>query len=88
MAEEISAWVPVITALAGIGGAMGSQWVPHHFTAKRERRASEQKLASERAFIGSQLMVILAGYREECSHFSAAAGEEHSFISPSRQARF
>lgn len=82
MAEGISAWVPVITALAGIGGAVGSQYVSHHFTAQREKRASEQKLASQRAFIGSQLMVILAGYSEECSHFSAAPGEESTVLFP------
>jgi len=70
MSGDVASWVPVATALAGVGGALGSQWLTHRFTVKREKTAAEIKLASERAYIGSQLMILLADYREECTEFA------------------
>lgn len=51
MADDISAWIPVITALAGIGGALGSQYISHRFTLNREKKASEDKMLREQYFI-------------------------------------
>lgn len=73
MSVEIVSWVPVATALVGAGGALGSQLISHCFTARREKQSAEKLLASERAYIGSQLMIILAEYREECNEFSCSA---------------
>jgi len=67
MSGDVASWVPVATALAGVGGALGSQWLTHRFTVKREKTAAELKLASERAYIGSQFMILLADYREDCT---------------------
>lgn len=62
MADGISLWVPVITALSGIGGALGSQWLSHHFATVRERRASDNKLDRERHFIATELVFLLELY--------------------------
>ncbi|MDV2865633.1 hypothetical protein [Phytobacter ursingii] len=70
MTAVVPLWVPVATALAGMGGALGSQFLSHYFAAGREKKAADKKLASERAYIGSQLMIILAGYRVQCHEFS------------------
>ena len=61
-AAGISVWIPAITALAGIGGALGSQWLSHHFATSRERRASEDKLARERYFLATELAFFLESY--------------------------
>ncbi|MGX9279357.1 hypothetical protein ACWXWL_16780 [Pantoea ananatis] len=61
-AAGISVWIPVITALAGIGGALSSQWLSHHFATGRERRVSEEKLARERHFIATELVFLLERY--------------------------
>lgn len=70
MTAVVPLWVPVATALAGMGGALGSQFVSHYFTARREKRSADKKLASERAYLGSQLMILLAAYRVQCDEFS------------------
>lgn len=62
MADGISLWVPVISALAGIGGALGSQFFSHHFATVRERRASNDKLVRERHFIATELVFLLERY--------------------------
>ena len=70
MTAVVPLWVPVATARAGMGGALGSQFLSHYFAARREKKAADKKLASERAYIGSQLMIILAGFRVQCHEFS------------------
>ncbi|WP_050504803.1 hypothetical protein [Pantoea stewartii] len=78
MSGDVSSWVPVVTALAGMGGALGSQWLTHLFTVKREKAAAKLKLASERVFIGSQLIIMLASYREICHAYSKSpVKDEH-----------
>ena len=52
MSGDVAAWVPVATALAGLGGALGTQWLSHHFSVVREKQASETKKAAERVYIG------------------------------------
>lgn len=51
MTDGISVWIPVITALAGIGGALGSQYFSHRFTLNREKKASEDKMMRERILL-------------------------------------
>ncbi|MGC0914870.1 hypothetical protein [Pantoea agglomerans] len=74
-AAGISVWVPAITALAGIGGALGSQWLSHHFATARELRASEDKLARERYFIATELVFMLERFAEECARVAMDDGE-------------
>ncbi|WP_437615463.1 hypothetical protein [Erwinia sp. V71] len=61
-AAGISVWVPVISAGAGILGALGSQWLSHIFITRREKRASEEKLNRERYYIGTELVFLLERY--------------------------
>lgn len=82
----ISVWVPVISALAGIGGSLGSQWVSHHFTTTRERRASEAKLARERYFIATELIFMLEQYAEGCARVATDDGRNNQDRQPERQA--
>ena len=60
----ISVCIPIISALAGIGGSLGSQWFSHHFITTRERRTSEDKLAREHYFIATKLIFMLEQYAE------------------------
>lgn len=66
MSAGISVWVPVISAAAGIAGALGSQWLSHFFITKREKLASEQKLNKERYYIGTELVFLLERFAQEC----------------------
>jgi hypothetical protein len=40
------------------------------FRRQTRKKAADKKLAPERAYIGSQLMIILAGFRVQCHEFS------------------
>lgn len=66
MADGISVWIPVITALAGIGGALGSQYVSHRFALQREERTAATKLARERLFIATELVFLLEQFADAC----------------------
>lgn len=70
MTAVVPLWMPVAAALGSMIGALGSQFLLHYFTAGREKKAADKKLASERAYIGSQLMILLAGFRRQCHEFS------------------
>ncbi|WP_418157242.1 hypothetical protein RA290_22550 (plasmid) [Pantoea agglomerans] len=74
-AAGISVLVPAITALAGIGGALGSQWLSHHFATARELRASEDKLARERYFIATELVFLLERFAQLCVLSATEAGD-------------
>lgn len=74
-AAGISVWIPAITALAGIGGALGSQWLSHHFATSRERRASEDKLARERYFIATELVFLLERLAQQCVLSATESGD-------------
>lgn len=75
MADGISVWIPVITALAGIGGALGSQYISHRFTLNREKKASEDKMLRERYFIATRLVFILERFAQRCVHSANESGE-------------
>ncbi|KDA94262.1 hypothetical protein [Pantoea agglomerans] len=62
----ISVWVPVISAGAGILGALGSQWLSHIFITKRERRSSEEKRNRERYFIATEIVFLLERFAQAC----------------------
>lgn len=81
MSGDVAAWVPVATALAGLGGALGTQWLSHRFTVGREKKASEENKAAKRVFIGCQLMLIIVDYRERCREYVDSAGNE-TYIVP------
>ena len=81
MTAVVPLWMPVASALGGMVGALGSQFLYHYFTAGREKKAADKKLASERAYIGSQLMILLAGYREQCHEFSLSLVKDDLVLS-------
>ena len=70
----ISVWVPVISAGAGIAGALGSQWLSHIFITRREKRASEEKLNRERYFIATELVFLLEQFAQQCVHSAYERG--------------
>lgn len=72
----ISVWVPVISAGAGIAGALGSQWVLHIFITRREKRASEEKQVRERYFIASELVFLLERFAAACAEVCLLSGDE------------
>ncbi|WP_215844861.1 hypothetical protein [Candidatus Pantoea bituminis] len=74
MGSGISLWVSLISAGAGILGALGSQWLSHHFATARELRASEDKLARERYFIATELVFVLEQFAEACIAPACDAG--------------
>lgn len=80
MSGDVAAWVPVATALAGLGGALGTQWLSHHFSVVREKQASETKKAAERVYIGCQLMLLIVDYREQCREYSNSQAKENKTI--------
>lgn len=66
MDSGISVWVPVISAGAGILGALGSQWLSHIFITKREKRSSEEKRNRERYFIATEIVFLLERFAQAC----------------------
>lgn len=80
MADGISVWIPVITALAGIGGALGSQYISHRFTLNREKNASEDKMQRERYFIATRLVFLLERFAQRCIYSAYESG----FYEPER----
>ncbi|HDK6063971.1 MULTISPECIES: hypothetical protein [Klebsiella] len=83
MADGISVWIPVITALAGIGGALGSQYISHRFTLNREKKASEDKMQRERYFIATGLVFLLERFAQRCVYSAYESGfnePEHGYF--------
>lgn len=70
----VSEWIPIITALAGIGGALGSQWLSHHLASGQEKKTSEDKLIKERFYIGTELVFMLEQFAEGCALVTADSG--------------
>lgn len=81
----ISALAPAIAALAGIGGALGSQLLSHVLITSREKRASEDKQQKERHFISIELVLLLEQYAEGCARVAADAGEDNGAPQPERR---
>lgn len=84
MGNGISALAPAIAALAGIGGALGSQWLSHVLITGREKRASEDKQQKERHFISVELVLLLEKYAEGCARVAADDGEDNDAPQPER----
>lgn len=66
MDSGMSVWVPLISAGAGILGALGSQWLSHIFISRREKRASVAKQNLERYFIATELVFLLEKFAQNC----------------------
>ena len=50
----------IITAVSTIASAVGAVFLTHHFTLRREERTAAAKLASERLYISTELVFLLA----------------------------
>ncbi len=78
MVDGFSAWVPVISVLAGgtmTGGfALAGIALTHHLTRIREREAAERKTAADRYFIATELVFKLEDYAEMCAEVSQDDG--------------
>lgn len=71
MAAVISpVWVPVVSSAVGGIMAIAGGIVTQQIIAGKEKRAHERKIASERAYLGSQLLVSLMEFRDRCQYFA------------------
>lgn len=79
---DVSLWVPVITGLAGIGGAVGSQYVSHIYARQREKNAALRKRHEELLFITTELVFLLEQFAEGCARVATDAGkrDEQDFM--------
>ncbi|WP_199784198.1 hypothetical protein [Cronobacter dublinensis] len=73
--DSASLWPQIITAVSTIGAAMGGVALTHRFTLKREEAAAKEKLASERLFIATELIIILERFADECAQEAINEGE-------------
>jgi hypothetical protein len=71
---DVSLWVPVITGLAGIGGALGSQYVSHIYSRQREKDAALRKRHEELLFITTELVFLLEQFAEGCARVATDDG--------------
>lgn len=80
--NNLAQWIPVISTLAG--GALGfiGSVVTLRWNGRAARNDAERKRASDRALIGSQLLVLLAEYREACSTFASNPGSTKTSLAP------
>ena len=76
MADGITVWVPIVTALAGIGGALGGQYVSHILARKREEASAERKHHDELVFITTELVFLLEDFAEGCALVATDNGME------------
>lgn len=72
--DSASLWPQIITAVSSIGAALGGVSLTHHYTRKREERAAETRLASERLFIATELVFLLEQFAEACAGVSTDSG--------------
>lgn len=63
-------WVPVVSSAIGGIMAITGGIVTQLIIAGKEKRAHERKIASERAYLGSQLLVSLMEFRDRCRDFA------------------
>lgn len=73
---DLNLWVPVITGLAGIGGALGGQYVSHIYARQREKDAAARKHHDELVFITTELVFLLEEFAEGCALVAADNGVE------------
>ncbi|ELY3545746.1 hypothetical protein ACWPSR_004045 [Cronobacter turicensis] len=62
-----SLWPQIITAVSSIGAALGGVSLTHHFTRKREERATAAKQDSEQLFIATELVFLLEQFADGCA---------------------
>ncbi len=67
-------WPQIITGVLSAGAALGGVWLTHYFARRREERAAEAKLGSERLFIATELVLLLERYAEGCAQVAADDG--------------
>lgn len=72
--DSASLWPQIITAVSSIGAALGGVSLTHHYTRKREERAAEARLASERLFIATELVFLLEQFAEACAGVATDTG--------------
>ncbi|EOV9619527.1 hypothetical protein ACN5LY_004168 [Cronobacter dublinensis] len=72
--DSASLWPQIITAISSIGAALGGVSLTHHFTRKREERATAAKQASERLFIATELVFLLEQFAESCAEVAMDNG--------------
>ncbi|MGC0784009.1 hypothetical protein [Pantoea agglomerans] len=79
---DTPAWVNFGTSALGGALAIAGGVVTQLLIARNETGANAKRLASDRAFIGSQAMIVLAEYRDICYEFSFNPGEESIILNP------
>jgi hypothetical protein len=65
--DSASLWPQIITAVSSAGAAFGGVWYGQWRTTQREKEAAAEKLASERYFIGTELICLLEHFADKCS---------------------
>ncbi|MBW4204093.1 hypothetical protein JW319_22310 [Enterobacter cloacae subsp. cloacae] len=98
--QGVSAWIPVISTLAGgvLAGsvAIGVSWLNHHFARGREEKAmadrlrqenenKQEKIDPERHFIATELVFVLERFAESCSYVASDTGEDNTDPQPTRE---
>lgn len=76
----------LITGLLTGGITLTGIWLTHHFTLKRERQASEDKLKKELHYIATELVFMLEGYAEACVRVATDDGQDDDAPQPEREA--
>jgi hypothetical protein len=74
--DSASLWPQIITAVSSAGAALGGVCLAHYFTRRREERAAAAKQASERFFIGTELVFKLEDFAEACAAATQDEGEQ------------
>lgn len=69
--DSASLWPQVLTAAAAFGGVWYGQWL----VTQREKKAATEKLAIERLFIATELVILLEMYAEGCARVATDNGE-------------
>ncbi|MGP3159351.1 hypothetical protein ACTVR5_11820 [Serratia marcescens] len=67
-------WTQIITAVSSAGAALFGVYLAHYFARRREKRAAAVKLASERLFIATELVLLLEQFAEG-AHVATDQGE-------------
>ncbi|HBC5673678.1 TPA: hypothetical protein KEV01_003859 [Citrobacter koseri] len=98
--QGVSAWMPVISTLAGgvLAGsvAIGVSWLNHKFAREREEKAmadrlrqeneiKQEKIDRERHFIATELVFVLERFAESCSYVASDTGEDNTDPQPTRE---
>lgn len=76
----------LITGLLTGGITLTGIWLTHHFTLKRERQASGDKLKKELHYIATELVFMLERYADGCARVAADDGQDDDARQPEREA--